>query len=243
MPLRRRNRERAAACSSSLRLHHIATSFSGPTRCPSIAIRPWSTWPPRPPGPALAELGPGADRPPALSRRLGWQELPWHLVRYHAAAVRSWLADNRPPSTANTYRSALRGVMRECWRLGYLEYEELAQILAVEWVRGSRLVRGRALSRGELGAVFGNLVGQDGAAARRDAALVALLYASCGCRTPSRGLGPTAGATWTEARAGCWCGARATRSARSGSATRHCRRRATSPNRPRCCGSGHGSTR
>ncbi len=117
------------------------------------------------------------------SGQLGWQELPWHLVRYqHAAAVRFWLADHRSPSTANTYRSALRGVMRECWRLGYLEYEELARILAVESVRGSRLLRGRALSRGELVAVFGHLVEQPTAAARRDAALVAILHASGGVR-------------------------------------------------------------
>lgn len=115
--------------------------------------------------------------------RLGWPELPWHLIRYqHAAAVRSWLADHRAPSTANTYRSALRGVMRECWRLGYLGYEELARILAVEAVRGCRLLRGRALSRGELVAVFGHLAEQPAAAARRDAALVAILYASGGVR-------------------------------------------------------------
>jgi integrase len=114
---------------------------------------------------------------------LGWQELPWHLLRYqHAAAVRSWLGDHRSPSTANTYRSALRGVMRECWRLGHLEYEELARILDVESVKGSRLLRGRALSRGELVAVFSQLVEQDTAAARRDAALVAVLYASGGVR-------------------------------------------------------------
>ncbi len=52
----------------------------------------------------------------------------------------------------------------------------------MESIRGSRLLRGRALSRGELVAVFGHLVGQDGAAARRDAALIALLYASGGVR-------------------------------------------------------------
>jgi integrase len=100
----------------------------------------------------------------------------------HAAAVRSLLADHRAPSTANTYRSALRGVMRECWRLGHLEYAELARIPEVEPVRGSRLLRGRALSRGELVAVFGHLVDQPAAAARRDAALVAILYASGGVR-------------------------------------------------------------
>ena len=117
------------------------------------------------------------------SGRLGWQELPWHLVLYqHAAAVRSCLADHRAPSTANTYRSALRGVMRECWRLGYLKYDGLARILDVEAVHGSRLLRGRALSRGELVAVFGHLVDQPAAAARRDAALVAILCASGGVR-------------------------------------------------------------
>src|SRR5262249_60999765 len=92
-------------------------------------------------------------------------------ARSNATAFCSWLADHWSPSTANTYRSALRGVMRECWRLGYLEYEELARILAVEPVRGSRLLRGRALSRGELVAVFGHLVEQPPAAPRPGAAL------------------------------------------------------------------------
>jgi integrase len=141
----------------------------------------------------LARLAPSGRRSQASaleqiarllsSGRLGWEQLPWHLIRYqHAAAVRSWLADHRSPATANAYRSALRGVMRECWRLGYLEYEELARILDVESVKGARLRRGRALSRGELVAVFGQLVGEDTTAARRDAALLAVLYASGGVR-------------------------------------------------------------
>jgi len=122
------------------------------------------------------------------------------------------LADHRSPSTANAYRSALRGVRPECWRLGYLEYEELARILAVEAVSGSCLLHGRALSRGELVAIFGHIVEKPAVAARRGAALVAILYASGGVRRAEAS--GRSSATSTRPRTGWWYAARATRSAR-----------------------------
>ncbi len=51
--------------------------------------------------------------------------LDWKKVRYqHTAAVRSVLADQYSPGTANKILSALRGVLQETWRLGHIPAEE-----------------------------------------------------------------------------------------------------------------------
>lgn len=115
--------------------------------------------------------------------RLDTRSLPWHEVRYqHAAAVRSWLAGTVAPATANTYLAALRGVMKECWRLGYIDGEAWQRIADVEPVRGQRMLTGRALDGGELKALFDNMADSDSLTARRDAAAMALMYSSGGIR-------------------------------------------------------------
>jgi len=123
--------------------------------------------------------------------RLDALQLPWHLLRYrHVKALRSWLVEQATtgsgaplsPNTANTYLSALRGVITECWRLGYLSAEDRDRALDFKPVPGTRQPRGRALSRGEMVAVFGGLGDRDDAAAVRDAAMVAVMYSSAGVR-------------------------------------------------------------
>src|SRR5437764_11246892 len=62
------------------------------------------------------------DRCDALS-------LAWEKLRYrHTTAVRALLADGRyAPSTANRHLAALRGVLKECWRLGYVTAEDFRE--------------------------------------------------------------------------------------------------------------------
>jgi hypothetical protein len=81
--------------------------------------------------------------------------LAWEKLRYcHTTAVRALLADGRyAPSTANRHLAALRGVLKECWRLGYVSAEEFQRASDLEPVRGSRLPRGRALQPGEVRAL------------------------------------------------------------------------------------------
>jgi hypothetical protein len=52
--------------------------------------------------------------------------LDWAQLRYrHTTAVRAVLADGRyAPATANRHLAALRGVLKECWRLGYVTAED-----------------------------------------------------------------------------------------------------------------------
>ncbi|MBA2712691.1 MAG: tyrosine-type recombinase/integrase [Rubrobacteraceae bacterium] len=78
--------------------------------------------------------------------------------------------------------SAMRGVLKACFRLGYMSADDLQRASDVPPARGSRLPPGRAVDRGELYALF-RLCYEDSKEARgaRDAALFALLYA-CGLR-------------------------------------------------------------
>jgi integrase len=164
---------------------------------PLVSIRPTEALTPAPHIPA-------ADRHPALvyiaslgsvaSRRTMRQALeviaqlvssgrhdaltlPWHELRFqHSAAIRSALAERYAPSGANKMLAALRGVLKACWRLGLVSAEEYHRAADVQGVRGERLPRGRALSAGELRALFGACAQDLSPAGARDAALLAVLY-------------------------------------------------------------------
>lgn len=108
--------------------------------------------------------------------------MPWQQLRYqHTAALRTVLAETYAPATANKMLAALRGVLKEAWRLGLLPAEEFHRAADLPGVRGSTLPRGRALAAGELRALF-DVCGRDASpAGARDAALLAILY-GCGTR-------------------------------------------------------------
>jgi len=105
------------------------------------------------------------------------RRFPWHLLRYqHAQAIRAALAAKHRPATVNKTLAAMRGVLRECWRLDYIRAEDFHRAIDFRTVRGETLPRGRALSQGELRAVFSVCsVGRTPAGAR-DAAILAVLY-------------------------------------------------------------------
>jgi integrase len=114
--------------------------------------------------------------------RCDLRTLDWGALRYqHTAAVRSRLADLYSPATANKMLAALRGVLREAWRLGYMSAEEHARAADLPSIRGSAPPRGRALANSELGRLFEACARDDGPAGKRDAAILAILY-GCGLR-------------------------------------------------------------
>src|SRR5947207_1683406 len=106
------------------------------------------------------------------------ETLEWAALRYqHTQAVRAALAARYAPATANKMLAALRGVLREAWRLGYVSAEEYHRAADLQAVRGSTLPRGRALTVGELRALFAAVAEDTRPATRaRDAALLAVLY-------------------------------------------------------------------
>lgn len=100
--------------------------------------------------------------------------LDWSAIRYqHAQAIRSRLAEQYAPATVNRMLAALRGVIREAWRLGLLSAEDCQRACDLAPVRGETLPAGRALPSGELRALFTACRGPIGA---RDAALLSACY-------------------------------------------------------------------
>lgn len=104
------------------------------------------------------------------------ETLAWHRLAYqHTTAVRAALAERYAPASANKALAALRGVLREAWRLGLMSAEQYQRAADLETVRGSTLPRGRALPAGELRALFA-ACDPTTANGARDAALLAIGY-------------------------------------------------------------------
>lgn len=80
------------------------------------------------------------------------ESLDWSAVRYqHVAALRTALAEQgAKPATVNKKLAAVRGVLREAWRLGLVSGEDFARVADVKGLRGSTLPAGRALSAEEV---------------------------------------------------------------------------------------------
>jgi len=108
------------------------------------------------------------------------EAVPWEQLRYaHVAAIRAALLErDLAPASINTTLAALRGVAASAWNLGYLPVEELERIRQVKRVHGSRLPAGRAVQAGELRALLEACAADPSVAGLRDAALIAVLYAT-----------------------------------------------------------------
>ena len=121
-----------------------------------------------------------AGRLKAVAALLGGdvETLPWHELRYaHVLAIRTKLAETcETPATANMTLSAVRGVVKECFNLGYLSADEYQRIANVTGIKGTRLPAGRCLTVGEITALLETC--DDSPRGHRDAALLCLMYAA-----------------------------------------------------------------
>ncbi len=102
---------------------------------------------------------------------------PWAELRYqHTQAIYTQLSERYASSTTNKMMAALCRVLEETWKLGQMSAEDYHRAIAIERKTGQRLLQGRALSIGEVQALF-NVCAQDSSVkGRRDAALIAVLY-------------------------------------------------------------------
>ena len=105
----------------------------------------------------------------------------WTEVRYqHVTALRSVLIEEgAKPATINHVLAAVRGTLKEAWRLGLIDAESLARVTDVSNVKATMLPAGRHVDVGEVAALF-RACG-DAPVGARDAAMLALLY-GCGLR-------------------------------------------------------------
>ena len=105
----------------------------------------------------------------------------WLLTSTHTAVIRAHLAGKYAPSTANKMLSAMKGVLKACFRLGLMTADERDRASDIAPVRGTRLPPGRSIPRGELCALFAVCAREAEdpklrARGVRDAAMLALLY-------------------------------------------------------------------
>jgi integrase len=84
------------------------------------------------------------------------------------------LAEQLAPRTVNKILSALRGVLRQAWKLGQMSTDDYQRASDLRDITHDSPTSGRALDRDEISKIFGYL-GRDGVVAARDAALMALL--------------------------------------------------------------------
>lgn len=101
------------------------------------------------------------------------RQVPWGAVRYeHVQAVRNKLAAQYASASANRHLVALRGIMKEAWKLGHVDRETQEHIQGVESVKHTPRETGRALSRPEISALYAAC--DSSPPGKRDAAILAL---------------------------------------------------------------------
>lgn len=72
--------------------------------------------------------------------RVPADSLAWHELRHsHVNTLRGRLQQLYAPATANRYLSALRGVLKEAWRLGLLDRETVERTLGPVCYRSKTL--------------------------------------------------------------------------------------------------------
>jgi site-specific recombinase XerD len=133
----------------------------------------------------LAGLAPGSRRTQMAALRIIAMvvaltatevTLPWHLLDYaHTSAIRAKLAERFASATANRMLAAMRGVLKSAFKLGLIDSDRMTRACSVEPVRGSRVMKGRALSQGELRTLF-EACDPSKPGGARNAALLGLLY-------------------------------------------------------------------
>lgn len=100
----------------------------------------------------------------------------WQLRRQHVNAVRAWLIDHRSVATGQRVMAALRGTLKECWRLELMTVDDYMRAIDVKAIRGERpsQAAGRALTAGEKGAIIRVCRADPSPAGVRDAAIFGL---------------------------------------------------------------------
>jgi site-specific recombinase XerD len=107
--------------------------------------------------------------------------IPWENLRYpHVVLLRTKFTERwDSPSHVNKHLSAIRGVLRECWRLKLMSGEDYGTARDVENIKGSRELAGRNIHDDETRALLVACLADGNAALGiRDAAIIAVLHST-----------------------------------------------------------------
>ncbi len=138
---------------------YLASLGSGSRRAMTQALR------------VIADMLTGTETDPV--------SIPWWKVEYqHSQAIRSLLMERYSPASANKMLAALRGVLRESWRLGFMDAETFHRAIDIKTVKGNAIPKGRSVGSGEINALVEGCFADPPPAGVRDAAILALLYAA-----------------------------------------------------------------
>jgi len=139
-----------------------------------------------PAGAYLDQLGQGSRRTmrEALSKLAGWvsqdrcdlHELPWHALRFqHTERLRTRLAEDLAPATANKHLAALRGVLKQCLAKGLISSDDFHRAIDLPPVRGASPRASKRLGALEIEKLTHACSSDRSPAGARDTALLALL--------------------------------------------------------------------
>ncbi len=128
-------------------------------------------------GPPVRLAGPGNQ---IVTMPAAVLAFPWPALRYaHTQALRAALAERYVTSTANRHLAALRGVLKECWRLSLMAAEDYHRAADLRHLREVRLPAGRHVSRGEVAALVAACRADPSpVSCARDGAVLAVAFAA-----------------------------------------------------------------
>jgi site-specific recombinase XerD len=102
--------------------------------------------------------------------------LNWAILRYqHTSAIQAALLEKYAPATAKKMMCALKRVLREARKLGLMEASDYTAAVDLPSIKDSKKLRGRALSKNEIGALMEVCQNDPTIQGIRDAALIAIL--------------------------------------------------------------------
>lgn len=108
--------------------------------------------------------------------------LDWTAIRYqHVQTIRAHIAELYAPATANRHLAALRGVLKESWRLGYMTAEEYQRATDFKLIKGERDLMGRYIEAWEFERLIDTCYKKRKTNDLRDACMLSVLYV-CGLR-------------------------------------------------------------
>jgi site-specific recombinase XerD len=112
-----------------------------------------------------------------LGRPATGVDVDWPSIRYsQTSAIRGWLISKYRPATCKRILAAVRGVLKESWRLGLMSHDDCARACDIAAIREESEIRGRALTNQEMNKLFAACDADASIGGIRDLALLSVLY-------------------------------------------------------------------